>query len=382
MRTLAVLVKTFRETRRDRLMVLLTLVFAPFFVLVYHVAFGTTAGGTYHVAVLDTDRAVARASGGTVDAGAGVLAALTAPTPDGAVSPLRVRTVTGVGEGQRLLRDRDANVLLVLPPDLSRRTADGGRGRIEVHGDLTDPAYLVAAVLANSRVEAYLQGVTGRSGPLEAVEVPLGGSATRTAFDQSVAGLLVFSAILLVFLTAMTVARESEQGATRRLRLSPMPAHSYLIGTSAVLLLIATVSAGLTFATAWAIGFRSRGPLVVALVVIVATAASVIGVGMIVGAACRTVATAFVVANFPLGLLMFLSGVMFPVPRPVLFTLAGHGFGPLDLLPTAHAVLALDKVLTLGSGLADVAFELTAVVVLSALYFAAGAAVLRRRVSR
>jgi ABC-2 type transport system permease protein len=377
---IAVTTAALRQTRRDRLMVALTLAFGPFFVAVYWLAFAVPTT-SYQVAVLDLDRAVS-VQGRTLDAAAGIEAALTAgqPQPGGsaATSPLHVVQVASADAGLALVRDGNASMLLELPPDLSASVARGGPATVVVHGDVMSPGYLVAGVLAQARAEAYLRLVTGAHPALNIAEEPLAGTASRTAFEQSVGGLLVFSVELLVFLTATTVARETEHGVMRRMRMSPMPAWSYMAGTSAVLLAVAVASAAATFATAYAFGFRSRGPVPVALLVVVVTALSVIGVGMAVGAACRTTAQAFVVANFPLGLLVFLSGTLFPVPHPKLVTVAGHGLGPLDLLPPAHAAAALTKVMTYGQGLGDVGFELTAVVVLSAVYFALGAAVLRR----
>jgi ABC-2 type transport system permease protein len=377
---LAVAMAAMRQTRRDRLMVVLTLAFGPFFVVVYWLAFAVPTAD-YQVAVLDRDRPVT-VQGRTLDAAAGVEAALTAaqaqPGGSSAASPLHVVRVPSADAGLALVRDGRATILLELPPDLSSSVARGGPATVVVRGDVMSPGYLVAGVLTQARVEVYLRPATGAHPALDVVEQPLEGTATRTAFEQSVSGLLVFSVVLLVFLTAMTVARETEHGVMRRMRLSPMPAWSYVAGTSAVLLAVAVTSAAATFATAYAFGFRSRGPVPVALLVVVVTALSVIGVGMAVGAACRTTAQAFVVANFPLGLLVFLSGALFPVPHTTLVTVAGHGLGPLDLLPPAHAATALTKVMTYGQGLGDVGFELTAVIALSALYFALGAAVLRR----
>ena len=94
---------------------------------------------------------------------------------------------------------------------------------------------------------------------------------------------------------------------------------------------------------------------------------------MLVASFTRTVSQAFVVANFPLGLMMFFSGAIFPVPAVKLFTLAGHAISLYDILPPTHAVVALNKVLTLGAGFSEVAFELAALLVLSLFYFAAGA---------
>ena len=377
---IAVATAALRQTRRDRLMVALTLTFGPFFVVIYWMAFAVPTT-SYQVAVLNLDRPVT-VQGRSLDAAAGVEAALIAeqPQPGGssAASPLRVVAVASADAGMALVRDGKAAMLLELPPDLSASVARGGPATVVVRGDLMSPGYMVAGILSQARAEAYLRSATGTRPALDVVEQPLEGTASRTAFEQSIGGLLVFSVVLLVFLTAMTVARETEHGVMRRMRLSPMSAWSYVAGTSAVLLAIAVAAAAATFATAYAFGFRSRGPVLVALLVVVVTALSVIGVGMAVGAACRTTAQAFVVANFPLGLLMFLSGAMFPVPHTTLVTVAGHGLGPLDLFPAAHATVALTKVMTYGQGLGDVGFELTAVIVLSVVYFALGAAVLRR----
>jgi ABC-type multidrug transport system permease subunit len=69
---------------------------------------------------------------------------------------------------------------------------------------------------------------------------------------------------------------------------------------------------------------------------------------------------------------------MFPIPRTTLFTVTGHGISPFDVLPPTHAVIALNKVLTLGAGLQDVLWEFAALVMLSAAYFAAGVWLFKR----
>jgi ABC-2 type transport system permease protein len=104
----------------------------------------------------------------------------------------------------------------------------------------------------------------------------------------------------------------------------------------------------------------------------------VIGVGMIVASFSKTVSQAFVIANFPFGFFMFLSGAAFPVPMGSLFTLGGIDFYLVDLLPPRHAVMALNKIFTLGAGLGNVVYELTALVVLSGLYFGLGVWLFRK----
>jgi len=177
----------------------------------------------------------------------------------------------------------------------------------------------------------------------------------------------------------MTVAREVEDGTLRRLQITRMTAFDLLGGTSLTLIIVGVIAELLALATAMALGFRSYGPLWVAVLVGVATSVSVIGVGMIVAAFSRTVSQAFVIANFPLGVFMFLSGAIFPIPSVTLFEIAGQPIALCDFLPPRHAVIALNKILTLGSGLDEVAYELVALVVLSVLYFAAGTWIFQRR---
>jgi len=73
-------------------------------------------------------------------------------------------------------------------------------------------------------------------------------------------------------------------------------------------------------------------------------ALSIIGIGLIVACFSKTVSQAFVIANFPLGFLMFLTGAAFPLPRFNLFTIAGRGIAIADFLPPTHAEIRSRRV--------------------------------------
>ena len=62
----------------------------------------------------------------------------------------------------------------------------------------------------------------------------------------------------------------------------------------------------------------------------------------------------------------------------VLFTLGGREIGLYDILPPTHAVIALNKILTLDADLGQVAYELSALVILSAIYFFVGVWMFKR----
>ncbi len=377
MRFLTVFGKTLREMRRDLLTLSLTVVFAPFFVFLYWLF---TYGGstTYNVLVINQDRGALLEDGTRLHAGEQVANAIAAVAYADGKPMLKTRLLESRSTAENLLRERAAATFILLPEDFSQALADIRRGerrtsaQIVFGGDLTNPYYMISSILATTAVEKEVVRITAQAPLLQYVEEPLGASAARTEFENYVPGILVFAVIMLVFLAAMTVAREVESGTLRRLQLTPLTSLELLGGISAALVLVGVASVFLTFFTAVALGFHSQGPLWLAILIGAVTSLSIIGVGMLVACFSRTVSQAFVIANFPLGLLMFFSGSIFPIPAVKLFTVAGRAVSLYDALPATHAVAALHKVLTLGAGLPEVAYELTTLCVLSALYFGAG----------
>jgi ABC-2 type transport system permease protein len=183
---------------------------------------------------------------------------------------------------------------------------------------------------------------------------------------------------MMLFSVAIAVTRQIEAGALRRLRLTRATAFDLMGGISLLYILIALLSVALAYLTALGFGFRSQGPLWLAILINVIAAIAVIGVGLMTACFSNTTARAAVIVNFPLMLLLFFSGAVFPVPDVALFTLGGHTFKLFELLPHTHAVVALNKVLSLGAGLSEVGFELGALVILTVVYFLAGIVMFQR----
>jgi ABC-2 type transport system permease protein len=377
MKFLTVFLKTWREMRRDWLVLSLSVVFAPFFVLLYWIWFsgGSTA---YTVLIINNDRGATVGEGRVLAAGEDAIQAIRGVQYADGKPLLKVLRATERSEVERMLREREAAAFIVIPQDFSStiQSFQGGDRSVTTEivfgGDLTNPYYAVGSIMALTAMDGYVQQATGQQPLIQYIEQPLGASAARTEFETYVPGVMVFAVIMLIFLAAMSVAREVETGTLRRLRITPMTSFDLLGGTSAALVLVGVASVALTFVTAVALGFRSQGPMWVAMLVGAVTSLSIIGMGMVVACFSRSVSQAFVIANFPLGLLMFFTGAIFPVPQPTLFMLGAHAVGPFDLLPPTHAVVALNKVLTLGVGLEGVLYELTALLVLSVLYFVLG----------
>ncbi len=377
MRVWTVFLKTWREMSRDWWMLGLTLVFSPLFVFAYW-AFTQGGSTSYTVLVVNQDQDALLSGGGRLQAGEAAIQSIQAVRYADGSPLLKTSRSDSLAQVDQALKNRLAVAFLVIPPDFSRTILalqSGDRSQsaqITFGGDLTNPYYTVGATLALGAVDSYVVQATGQKPLVNYVEKALAGSAARTEFEIYTPGVLIFSVMMLIFLAAMVVAREVESGTLRRLQITRMTSFDFLGGVTLAMLSLAVFSLLLTIATAVWLGFRSLGPLWAAVVVGAVASLSVIGAGLVVACFSRSVSQAFVIANFPLGLFMFFSGAIFPLPKLVLFHLAGHDVGAFDFLPPSHAVVALNKVLTLGAGLGDVAFELTALIVLSLLYFGAG----------
>jgi ABC-2 type transport system permease protein len=367
-----------REQKLDLWVLGLSLAFAPLFVLLYWLFTGGNATTSYGVLVINQDVGYTLTDGRTFNAGDAAIQEMRELIFKDGSPILRVKLIDDRSEAEAQLREREAAALVIIPSDFSQVVAEAQGGvsfpttNVEFVGDLTNPYYTVAAVMAMTAIDSYAMIATEEYRPVGLIETPLGDSAARTEFEIYIPGLFVLAVIMMLFQAAMSVAREIEGGKLKRLRITRMTAFELLGGITLWLVIVAIIEVLVTFAVAVALGFRSQGALWIAVLVGVITSFSVIGVGMIVASFSRTVSQAFVIANFPFGFFMFLSGAAFPVPMGTLFTLAGHDFSFADILPPTHAVAALNKVFTLGAGLQDMVFELAMLVLLSLLYFGLG----------
>jgi ABC-2 type transport system permease protein len=369
---------TLREQLRSPWDLLLVLALAPGFVALYWSFFGGGGSTSYTILALNQDTGVCQGSATAQSCAEQAIAAIgSLRYPDGAAL-LKVSLVPSREAAAVLLQNREAAALIVFPPGFSdsiqaaRQGQASAPARVTLVGDLANPYYTLAATLASSAVDDYTRAAVGASRPFEITEEPLGGSTSLSEFEIYVPGLIVAATTMMMFSVAIAVTRQVEAGTLRRLQLTRMTSLDFLGGVSLLYLLIALLSVGLTFATALALGFHSRGPLWLAALVCALTSFAVIGFGLLVACFSKTVGRAAVIVNFPLILLLFFSGSVFPLPQVTLFHWAGRCIGVFDLLPHTHAVLALNKILTLGAGPGDVAFELGAILALSLIYFGIG----------
>jgi len=375
MKILKIFWKSLKEQVRDSATLGLSLIIGSFFVLLYWLMI-PSGSTTYGVMVQNLD------TGPRGEEAVSLLERLSYPSGD---PLLDVMLVDNQQKAENVLKDRDAEVLLIIPDNFSitlQAVVDEKNptpAQVTLVGDLTNPYYAVGAVMAGSVIDEYVQIQTGEIPPIQFSEIALGASAGRSEFDLYIPGILIVSVVMLVFIVSMTITHEVETGTLRRLQMTSMKASELLIGISLPTILLGIVSLLLTLIVAIALGFTSQGSIFAALLIGGITAIAVVGIGLIVAAFSKSVSQDFIIANYPLIFFMFFSGAVYPIPRIILFQAAGINISLYDVLPPTHAVMALNKILTLGSGLSDVLYELVSLLILSLLYYLLGIWLFHRR---
>lgn len=335
--------RSMRQQARDRFGLALTLLTAPFFVLFYWAVFPD--GPAQIAACIDGDEALVASVEDALEGSASTMA-VDRCEPGSEVA----YDVVAVIEGEV-----DAAALRERPLEVTFR------------GDASRPAFARGAQELEQVLGAWVASETGRP-PLVATTVePAGASRKMSPFDLYVPNLLIFAVIMLVFSSAMSLAREIERGTLERLRLTRMRTRDYLAGMAATQVVLGAGSVVLTFGVALALGFEAAGSVALAGAIAVGTGVACVGIGTLVASFSRSVAQAFVIASFFMFLLVLFSGIVFPVP----------GSAAFDLLPTVHGARAMHEVLVLGRGAGEVWPGLAALGAQAALIF--GAAGLRFR---
>lgn len=371
MRLIRVFLKSMREQLRSYWLLVLSISIAPVFVLLYWMI---TGGGstTYRVLIINHDKQTS----GSVSVA--VIEKIQQLSYANEQPILKVTLIEDQTDAETKLRNREATALMVIPEEFSStlRAAESGQSvepvKLTLIGDLTNPYYPMVSIMAVSAVDEYVKDMIGQYSPVVLNEIPLGASDARTEFEMYVPALLILAVVMLIFQVAMTITREVENGTLRRLQLTKMTAFDLLGGISLTQVLIGIVCVLFTFFVASLLGFHSQGSIWVAVLIGAVTSFSIVGIGLMMACLARTVSEAFIYSNFPLILLMFFTGAVFPMPPIPVFTVAGRTIGLFDFLPPTHAIVALNKVLTLGSGLKDVMYELSMLLILSIIYFMLG----------
>jgi ABC-2 type transport system permease protein len=384
-RLISLFIKTAIENLRDWKILILTLAFGPFFVVLMYLYLGETTKSPYRVIVVNQDEGAATVDGGVLSAGQELTSEMiNARYPEG-TELFEVQPEKEIEVALDLLADDAADLLVEIPEHFSRVLLEYRQGNqpppavVKTYGDPATANYLMAAVWSDMITYEYAFAMTDLKSPLELQANTISGTDALNDFELYVPALLTLALIMLMFTAAASLIKEKDKGTIIRLRLSNMTAFEWFSAVSLTQIIVGLLAMLLTFLTAVALGYQASGSLPAMMVVGLLSSLSIIAISLLVAAFLRTIFDLLTIGCFPFFILMFFSGGMFPLPPLRLFAVGSRSVSINDFLPTTHTISALGKILNQDAGLGDVVFELGAILVLTVVFFVAGAWLFTRR---
>ena len=368
MKILAIIHKALIMQFRDFGALLLTILSAPFFILVYY---AITSGGstTYSILYHDADK------NGSTEIRKQLLGELNAVTYNSGEQALILTEMQDTSAAKMLIRNRRADVLIIIPEGFSDSLKMAHIPNFKVYGEASNPKYSIGLIFSITGMESMIRKYSQNKPLYTFDEKFMGNSSAKSEFDIYAPGIFVFSIIMLILSASLGIIRDVEDKTMIRLKLTYMTVLDYLIGNTLVQWLVGMVSFGITLWLAKVLGFQSVGSLWLVLLVCSLTILSIIAISLILVAFCKNATMVMIVGNFPLFILMFFTGSMMPLPRHEVFA----GFALNDLLPPTHAVIAMNKIFTYGSTFNDISGELFMLSALTVFYFVLGIVLFRKK---
>jgi len=385
MRIISLFKKTWTENMRDWKILILTLTFAPLFVLLMYLYVGESTRNPLQVVVINHDAGVSSAEHGAFNAGSDLIAEMTSVQDAEGRKIIEVKQGLDMVTARKQLMNNAVDLVVEIPERFSEVLLSYSQGDqptpvvVKTYGDPTNANYIMAAVWSDMITYEYAAATVGQESPLEIQVNTVSGKQTLNEFEQYVPALLALALIMLMFTAAASLIKEKDKGTIIRLRLSNMTTFEWLMAVSLTQVIIGMLAFALTFATAVALGYQTSGSLAAVFIVGLLSCLSIIAISLIVAAYLRTIFDLLTIGCFPFFILMFFSGGMFPLPPLRLFTIGDRALNINDVLPTTHSIRAMSKILNYDAGLSDVVFELGAIVVLTIVLFAFGIWLFTRR---
>ena len=363
--------KTFKENLRDWKILLLALVFAPMFVYLMYAYMSGSGTPAYTVMVLNLD------SKGPFSTG--LIERWKSVVDTEGKHVLDVQIIDNMETGKKQIKNKIADLLITIPSDFSVSFSKylserkGSLSTLVSYGDPANMKYMMAASFCDYTSYEYVGEKTGIEIPLNIKFETAGTTHKQREFDLFFPALLVFSLIMVIFTAAATLIREVEKGTMTRLVLSTISPIEMLGAVSMNQLIIGTACLLLTYVAGISVGYHSDGSLWLLFLTGMLTCSSVIAMSIITACFIKTMFGLLTVGCFPFFILMFFSDCIIPLPKFKVLSILGNPVYLNDILPTAIATRAFNKILNYNANFIDISFEVFMILVLSIIYFTVGA---------
>ena len=370
-------IKTFKENIRDWKILIMVIVFAPFFVYLMNSYLGQAGSATYNVAVLNLDK-----SG---NLSKGLVAEWQKVKAEDGKHILNILPVDDSEMAKKMVRNKDADIFITIPEDFTssfqkyRDTRKGMLSSLVSYGEQSDVKYIMAASLVDYTSYNYIGLKAGINNPLSIKFESAGNKKKVSEFDLYVPALLVLSVIMIIFTAGASIIREIEKETITRLALSRLSSFEFMTALSLNQILIGIGSLLLTLLAAISVGYRTSGSIPLFLLIGSITCFSVVGISIITSCFINNMFGLLTIGCFPFFVMMFFSDCVMPLPKINILNILGNQIYLNDILPTATATRALNKVLIYNSGFTDIQFELLWMIIVSCIYFGIGVLLFKRK---
>lgn len=343
-RFLAILIKEFRQIRRDRLTFAMMVGVPIMQLILFGFAINTDPKGL-PMAIVEADRSEFSRS---------LIAGL-----ENSMYFRVTQRPRSEAEGNRLLAEGRVQFLLVIPPDFSRRLVRGEQPALLLAADATDPAASgnALAALNNISRQTLAHDLNGPLLALRPTELPYDIRVQRRYNPEGISrynivpGLIgVILTMTMVMMTSLAMTRERERGTMENLLATPVKPLEVMVGKILPYILIGYVQVTVVLLAARLV---FDVPLVGSLVLLSGSLVVFMAANLAVGFTFSTVAKnqlqAMQLTFFFFLPSILLSGFMFPfrgMPR------WAQAIG--EVLPLTHFLRIVRGIMLKGNGVAEI----------------------------
>lgn len=384
MRLLKTIQKSLLENLRDYKILVFVLVFAPLFMFVLRGMYSDSEA-VYKVAVLlqpgdvAAERFVETLGNVRYDSGKAMYQlAQYKMTVENQGSTFE----NAVREG---LEKRRFDAGLVLEPGMTehlvRLAQQPGKAQIPIKllGDTNNPRYSLAAIYLLADFEDFIRTETGLQPAYSLTEEFVGAGEALTEFDIFVPGLVAFSLLNVMFTAGASFLKEAERLTLHRLLLSRLTNLEFVMATLLVQGALCILAMTLALWSAQFNGFAFSGSYWLLVLISLLSTLAVVGVALMTVSFLKTVYDLMTIGIIPYFIVMFFSGIFFPISSPLLLQLGTLTLHLNDLLPLTLSVDAFNQVLNFGATLGELGPELIGTTAISLVYFVLGLWLFGRR---
>lgn len=377
MKTIACFVKTFRENLRDWKILILAIVLAHCFIYLMYMYLGDPESSAYNVVLVNNDRNNPLSN---------ELAEQwkTLKTDEGR-EVLAIQFIQDTLAAREMIKNRDADLLITIPEGFTdslksfRADRQSKLPAIRSYGDQSNPRYMIAGSFVDYALFSFIGSYTGISIPVNIIYDYAGKGKVLNDFDLYVPAMLVLAIIMILFTAGASIVREIEKDTITRLSLSKLKSAEFMTALSLNQIIIGLICLLLTFLAALSVGYRTTGSVPLLLLVGALTCFSVISISIITSCFIKTMFGLLTLGCFPFFILMFFSDCFLPLPKIDIFSIAGNQVYLNDILPTATATRAFNKILNYNSGFSDLKFEIVWILAISFVYYFVGIWLFKRK---